>query len=211
MNVFLFGATGATGTAVLKLLLENNHHVKVLVRNPTAINFLSSPKLSVLEGDVFNPNSYQEALEGVDAVISTLGTGTKRVPTTVYSKGGFNIISAMRKTGVKRLVVLTAAAFDQTDPGNEKFIVKFIVRPLFKNIYADMISFENLLEKYNDIDWVCIRPTRLTSGGFTGKYRTKLNHCPNGGGKISRKDLADFIVKQLTSAEYIHQKPVVAY
>lgn len=211
MKVFLFGASGATGTEVLTLLLSKGHNVKVLVRTPERFNFPLSENLTVIKGDVTVIDTYQHALKDIDVVISTLGTGTKRKPTNVYSAGGQHIITAMRASGVTKLIVLTAAAFDLTDPGNDNFIVKFIVRPLFKNIYADMILLEQLLEKSMDVDWVCIRPARLTSKSYTGKYRITLNHCPKGGNKIGRKDLADFTVKQIQSREYIHLKPVIAY
>lgn len=211
MKIFLFGASGGTGKEVLRLLLSQGHQVKVLLRKPESFNFPSSKNLTIIKGDVTAINTYQYAFKDIDAVISTLGTGTDRKPTTVYSAGGRNIITTMRSSGVTKLIVLTAAAFDVTDPGNDNFIVKFIVRPLFKNIYSDMILLEQLLEEANDIDWVCIRPTRLVSKPYTGRYRINLNHCPKNGSKIGRKDLADFIVKQILSSNYNHLKPVIAY
>lgn len=211
MKIFLFGPSGGTGKEVLKLLLSQGHHVKVLVRTPERFNFPPSENLTVIKGDVAAIDTYKYTLNDINVVISTLGTGTNRKPTNVYSVGGQNIITAMWSSGVTKLIVLTAAAFDLTDPGNDNFIVKFIVRPLFKNIYSDMILLEQLLEKNLDIDWVCIRPARLISKSYTGKYRVGINHCPKGGNKIGRKDLADFIVKQIQSNEYIHLKPVIAY
>ena len=211
MNIFLFGASGATGAEVLTLLLSKAHHVRVLVRTPERFNYPSSKNLTVIKGDVTVIGTFEHALADIDVVISTLGTGTNRKPTNVYSVGGQNIINAMHAKGVTKLIILTAAAFDLTDPGNDNFIVRFIVRPLFKNIYSDMILFEQLLNKNLDIDWVCIRPTRLTSKSYTGKYRISLNHSRKGGNTIGRKDLADFIVKEIQSNEYIHLKPVIAY
>ncbi len=211
MKIFLFGASGATGTEVLTLLLLKGHHVKVLVRTPERFNFPMAENLTLIKGDVTVIDTFQHALNEIDVVISALGTGTNRNPTNVYSEGGQNIITAMLASGVTKLIVLTAAAFDLSDPGNDNFILKFIVRPLFKNIYSDMILLEQLLEKTTDIDWVCIRPARLTSKLYSGKYRINLNHCPKGGKKIGRKDLADFVIKQIESHEYIHLKPVIAY
>lgn len=140
-----------------------------------------------------------------------MGTGTRRKPTEIYSKGGQQIIAVMQKTGVKRLVTLTAGAFDPTDPATRSFIIKYIVQPLFKNIYADMQKWERILENSKDIDWTIIRPSRLTNGKEKGSCRAQLNHCPKGGSKISRSDLADFIVNYAIAPKYIHQKVAVAY
>lgn len=106
---------------------------------------------------------------------------------------------------------MTAAAFDPTEPQYNSFLLKYIVRPLFNNIYVDMQKWETILENSKDIDWSIIRPSRLTNGQAKGNYRIQLNHCPKGGGKISRKDLADFITKQINSDKYIHQKVSIAY
>lgn len=137
--------------------------------------------------------------------------GTSRKPTEIYSKGGQNIITQMQKANVKRLITLTSVAFDPTDPGNQKFIVKYIIQPLFKNIYADMQKWETILENNREINWTIIRPSRLTNGKQKGKYRIQLNHCPKDGGNINRSDLADLVVLQIHSEKYFHQKVAISY
>lgn len=210
MNIFLFGATGGTGKEILIKLLEQKHQVFVLARNPKALNN-ANDNLNIIEGSIYNPETYQDELSKCDLVISALGTGTSRKPTEIYSKGGKQIVAAMRKANVKRLITLTAGAFDPTDPATRSFIVKYIVQPLFKNIYSDMRKWEAILENSKDIDWTIIRPSRLLNGKEKGKYRIQLDHCPQGGRKINRIDLADFIVKQANANQYIHQKVAIAY
>ncbi|MEO7049705.1 MAG: NAD(P)H-binding protein [Ferruginibacter sp.] len=213
MTIFIFGATGGTGYDVLTKLLEEKHHVIVLARNPAVLDKIKNEynSLTIIQGSIYDIEIYQEELNKCDVVISTLGTGTARKPTDIYSKGGQQIIAAMRRSGIKRLITLTAAAFDPTDPGNKNFIVKRIVQPLFKNIYADMQMWEAILEQCIDMDWTIIRPSRLVNGNEKGNYRIQQNHSPDGGGKIGRKDLADFIIKQINSRRYIHQKVAIAY
>lgn len=212
MNILLFGATGGTGKEILVKLLEANHHVSVLVRNPENLTDISGHNnLDIIQGSIYNPDTYESAMNNCDLVISALGTGTSRKPTEIYSKGGQQIITAMQKANKKRLITLTAGAFDPTDPATRGFIVKYIVQPLFKNIYSDMQKWENILENSKDIDWTIVRPSRLLNGKEKGKYRVQLDHCPKGGSKISRKDLADFIIQQLDKETYVHQKPVIAY
>ena len=211
MKIFLFGATGRTGKEVLDQLLQQGYDVTVLVRSIIKLDYLKNSKLSIIEGDIFNPDSYKKELSKSDVVISTIGTGSSKKPTTIYSEGTGKIISVMKNAGIKKIIMVTAAAFDTTDPGANNFMVKYIARPLFKNIYSDMITLESMLENEKDINWICIRPPRLTNGKLTRKYRVKINHCPEGGWRISRKDLADFIVKQINSDEYTHKKPVISY
>ncbi len=210
MKVFLFGATGKTGIEILTKLLEEKHQVVALARNPDAIS-VSDSNLKILKGNIYNPETYQDELANCDIVISALGTGTSRKPTEIYSKGGQKIISAMQKASKKRLITLTAGAFDPTDPATQSVIIKYIVQPLFKNIYADMQQWETILENTNDIDWTIIRPSRLTNGQEKSNYRIQQNHCPKGGGKISRKDLAGFITKQINSTKFVRQKVAIAY
>lgn len=212
MNILLFGATGGTGKEILIKLLEANHHVSALVRNPETLTNISEHKhLDIIQGSIYNIDTYREAMSNCDLVISALGTGTSRKPTEIYSKGGQQIITAMRKANKKRLITLTAGAFDPTDPATQNFIVKYIVQPLFKNIYSDMQKWETILENSKDIDWTIVRPSRLTNGKEKGNYRVQLNHCPKGGSKISRKDLAGFIIQQSGKEMYVQQKPVIAY
>ncbi|MBM7421349.1 MULTISPECIES: NAD(P)-dependent oxidoreductase [Chryseobacterium] len=210
MNIFLFGATGGTGKEILIKILEQKHQVLALVRNPDALG-ITADNLKIIKGSIYNPETYQNELSQCDLVISALGTGTSRKPTEIYSKGGQQIISAMQKANVKRLMTLTAGAFDPTDPATQNWIIKYIVQPLFKNIYSDMQKWETVLENNKGIDWTIIRPSRLTNGKEKGKYRVQLNHCPKGGSKINRSDLSDFIVKQINSDKYIHQKVAIAY
>ena len=211
MKVFLFGATGRTGKEILTKLLEQKQQVFVLARNPDALD-IADDNLNIIKGNIFNPETYQTELSECDLVIAALGTGSSRKPTDIYSKGGQQIIMVMQKANVKRLITLTAAAFDPTDPATQSFIVKYIVQPLFKHIYSDMQQWEAILANNKDtIDWMIIRPTRLLNGNERGSYRIQLNHCPKGGDKINRKDLAHFIVKQISSNEFIHQKIAIAY
>lgn len=210
MNIFLFGATGGTGKEILIKLLEQKYQVFVLARNPEALAF-TNDKLKIINGSIFDLETYQEELSKCDVVISALGTGTSRNPTEIYSKGGQQIIAVMQRANVKRLITLTAGAFDPTDPATQSFIVKYIVQPLFRNIYSDMQKWETILENSKDIDWTIIRPSRLLNGKEKGKYRVQLDHCPKGGSKINRGDLAEFIIKQINSKEYIRKKVGIAY
>lgn len=215
MNVFLLGATGDTGYEVLKLLLQQNHQVTALVRTPSKLDLKNigsknANNLDIIQGGVFD-NTIENQMKGSDVVISALGTGKDNKYTEVYSEGGRNILEAMRNTGVKRLITITSGLIDMSDPSTDNFFLNRIIRPNFNKVYYDQTRWETVLDDTHDIDWTCVRPTYLVNKKPKGEYRIQNQHCPKGGRKISRADLADFIVKQMESDEYIMKKPVISY
>ena len=216
MQVFLLGATGSTGYETLKRLVQNGYEVKTLVRNPAKLNLAEiqesqTGQIEIIQGGVFEVEKLQEHFKGCEVVISALGTGTSNSYTEIYSEGGKNILSAMRVNGMKKLITITSGLIDLSDPSTDNFFLNRIIRPNYNKVYYDQTRWETILDENKDIDWICVRPPRLLNKPFTGNYRVKARHAPNGGTKISRADLADFIVKQIDSDEFVHQKPVVTY
>jgi putative NADH-flavin reductase len=216
MNVFLLGSTGSTGYEILKRLVMENHHVKVLVRDPnklkvTELNQKKENQLEVIQGGIFESEKLSTYFKECDLIISALGTGTNNTYTEIYSQGGRNILHAMRASRVKKLITITSGLIDMSDPSTDNFFLNRIIRPNFNKVYSDQTRWETILDDTNDITWICVRPTYLTNKAFTGKYRVQDRHCPKGGRRISRADLADFIVRQIDSDEYIFKKPVIAY
>lgn len=215
MNIFLLGATGGTGFEILKQLVRENHHVNTLVRTPSKLSLeglnIADDQITIIEGDLFDVDNLSHHLENSDVIISALGTGTQNKYTEIYSEGGRSILHAMRKAGLKKLITITSAIIDMSDPSTDSFFYHRIIRPTYNKIYYDQVRWETILEENQNIDWICVRPPYLTDKGFTGKYRVRERHCPKGGSKISRADLADFIVKQIDSDQFKHKKPVIAY
>ena len=211
MKVFLFGATGPTGQFLLSDLLNDGHQVTVLVRDSQKIQ-IKHNLLTIVVGDVYQSTSYQQAMSGCDIVISSLGTGSSLKPTTIYSVGGANILTAMQNNGVKKLITITSGGVQEDDPDIQKsFFYKYFGLRLFRHIYSDMTKWEKTLEQSKDIDWIIVRPTYLKNSKLTKNYRVRNGLSAEKGWKISRADLADFITKQITSDEFIHQKPTLAY
>jgi len=212
MKIVLWGATGLTGCEVLYQALNGGHEVKAVARNPGLIE-AEHANLSVVRGDALNPQSVQEAVDGGEVVISTLGSGASfaqaRKPTTIYSEGFANIVAAMRKHDIRRFIALTSVG--TVDDPYEPFFHKRIVRPLIRATYDDMRKAENYLAGCDDLDWVVIRPMRLLNTSRTGKYRTAVDILPPGGIGISRADLAEFILKQVCTDEHLRSYLTIAY
>jgi putative NADH-flavin reductase len=102
MKIVIFGAAGATGRILVERALAQGHEVTAFDRQPKALN-IQHPKLTLVQGDVFNPSQVEEAIARQEVVISVLGVGPG-VTTPVCSKGTEHIVAAMQKLGVKRFI-----------------------------------------------------------------------------------------------------------
>jgi len=215
MKIFLLGATGSTGYEILKRLVAENHSIKLLVRNPSKLSLAelkpATNQVEIIQGEVFESEKLTQHFKDSDIIISALGTGKDNLYTEIYSAGGRNMLNAMRLNNIRKLITITSGLIDMSDPSTDNFFLNRIIRPNYNKVYYDQTRWETILDDTKDINWICVRPTNLVDKPLTGKYRVNLNHCPKGGWKIARADLADFIVKQITSDEYVHRKPVVAY
>ena len=209
-KIIVFGASGGTGKQVVHEALNAGYEVTVIVRNVEDYIF-GHPLLEIIQGDVFEPDTFKKAMMGKDAVVSCLGYN-KREPTTLYSEGIKNIMKAMQTANVKRLICLSNSSVEI--PQNASFIVKFeiknIFQRLFKYRYADMLLMENIL-KDSGLNWTVIRPSRLLNSLKTGKYRTSINKNPIKPSAISRKDLADYIFHHLFDEKIYKSKVEISY
>lgn len=211
MKLVVFGATGGTGQQVMEQALAHGHEVTAIARSPNAIAF-TAPRLSVVQGDILQRDSVERAVAGHDAVISAVGTHSGRTPTTLYSAGITNLLHAMQKHGLRRLVAVTAAGYLHNP--RDGFLLRSIVRPLisylFAESYADMQRMEALLQA-STIDWTIVRPTRLLDGKRTGSYRCVSQEGVPNGWSINRADVADYILTHLNDPASIHAAVALAY
>ncbi len=209
-KIIVFGATGGTGKLVVEQALKTGYHVTVVIRNPEAF-IIQHENLEIIKGDVFQPWTFENAINDKDVVVSCLGI-QKREPTTVYSEGVGNIIHAMQNENVNRIICLSAAAV--IIPPKSSFIMKFvtknILQRIFKYSYTDMLIMEKMLHETN-LNWTVIRPPWLRDTGHTGKYRISINEPLRNPSKISRADLADYIVKHLTDEKTFKAMIEISY
>ena len=209
MNLLVFGATGGTGREVVKQALEGGSTVTAFVRDPGKLD-IKHPNLKVVRGDVMDIVSVEQAVEGQEAVVCLLGGGQKRTG-TVRSEGTEHIIKAMEKAGIQRFICQSTLGTGESW-GNLNFFWKYIMFGfLLREVFADHEKQESHV-KQSCLDWTIIRPGALVDGEQTGSYKhgfpgddktSKL--------KISRADVADFILKQLKDNSYIHKTPALSY
>jgi putative NADH-flavin reductase len=209
MKLAIFGASGPTGKLVVQQALEQGHRVTAFVRSPEKFT-QSHSDLTVIKADALSPSTFENHLKGHDVVLSALGIGQSFKDTALYSESGKNIIEAMRKSGVNKFICLTSGGVEDDDPSFE-FIYKLIFKRLLRKPYNNMKKLESYLQSVNDIDWIIVRPSRLVDTPLTGVYRVSARYAPKGGSKISRADLAQFMLKQLNSNEWLRKTPTLTY
>ena len=209
VKMAVFGATGRTGRLVVERALGDGHEVVVLVRDPGKLG-ASHERLRVVEGNVLIPSKVEEAVAEADVVLSALGhtkTSTADVPT----RGTRNIVAAMHKHGVRRLVSLTGAGV--SDPGDRPKVVDRVFAGLLKVLQKDVLEdAEQHAEviRGSGLDWTIVRAPRLTDGPETGEYRVGTVG-QNSGTKISRADVASFMLRGLRNDAYVSQAPMISY
>src|SRR5260370_35527491 len=169
MKIAVVGATGRTGLQVVEQAVARGDDVIALARQPEAMP--RRPGMVGAAADVLDRAVLVEALAGADAVVSTLGIGTSRQPTVVYSDGIANVLHAMGAHGIKKLAVISAvpAAPRAEQPFLQRRMIIPILARVFGATYADMPPIEALL-RGSDLDWVCLPPPQLVCKNSTSRY-----------------------------------------
>jgi putative NADH-flavin reductase len=197
MKLTIFGATGGTGRCLTEQAIAAGHEVTVVVRDPARLGVRGPAavpdrggRLHVVTADVMDPAAIIPAVEGADAVLSALGPRGSG-PTTVSQDSARSIISAMQKSGVRRLVTVSGSVV--TDAG-EGPVMRYLAKPLtrrtlLRHVCADMRRAEDEV-RHSHLDWTIMRPPRLTGKPATGTYRTALDRNLPRGYTVSRADLA---------------------
>jgi len=205
-RVMIIGATGGTGRQLVQQALEQGHQVTAFVRDPSRLK-IEHANLRVAKGDVLDYASVEAAMRGQSAVLSALGHKRFFYPNKIQSDGMRNILRAMKACDVPRLICETALGIGNS-VGRLGLPHTFFIMPLILAFYMwDKLRQEELIAA-SDRDWVIVRPGVLTNGEATGSYR----HGPKVGSylwpvRISRADVADFMLKQLNDDEYVGAAP----
>lgn len=207
MKIIVFGSTGTIGKYVIKQALDEGHQVTAFARDITKIR-LSHKMLSKVTGDVMDPTSVDATIPDHDVVMVVLGAGRKG---GVRSIGTRNIINAMKAHDMKRLICQSSIGVGDSRI-NLNFFWKYIMFGLLlRPAYADHELQEHYVRR-SELDWTIVRPSAFIDGDRTGVYRhgiLDVEECPSL--KISRADVADFLLKQLTDLRYMHQSPSLSY
>ena len=203
MKIAIFGASGKTGILTVYQALDKGHYVTAFARKSSSVT-IQHKKLLIIQGDILEYEKVKSAVEGQDVIISTIGVESRK-QTHVLSEGTRNIIQAMEECNVKRFICMSSAGILGNDAG---IIFGKIMMPLFlRHVFMDKVRQMKILQE-SKLDWIIIRPTRLTDAPKTGKY--KITAGSPASGRVPRADVADFMLKLLTDKKYDRQMPAIA-
>ena len=205
MRIVVLGATGGTGSEVVRQAISAGHEVVPVVRDPERLHV---PGALAIRANVMDPDTLVPAMEGADAVVSALGP-RRGEPSGVLTGAARATLPAMAKSGVRRLVIVSASGFFPEE--GDGFVTRVIAKPLLQRLLrgsaADARQMEALVTA-SDSDWTIMRPPRLTNGPRR-EYRTAADR--HAGSTISRADLADAILGAVADHSTIGHRVGVAY
>jgi putative NADH-flavin reductase len=208
MRILIVGASHGIGLEATRQALEAGHDVRAFARSAPTMP-LTHERLEKCRGDALDEGDVGNALDGVNAVLQTLGIAATQMfrPVTLFSAATRVLIAAMQARDVRRLVAVTGFG-----AGASKASISVLQRwpyeLVFGRAYADKSVQERLIEA-SGLDWTIVRPGVLTGGPRTRRYRVLDEPSAWRNGIISRADVADFLVKQLEDRRYVRKAPVL--
>jgi putative NADH-flavin reductase len=211
MSIVVFGANGPTGRLLVAHALAAGHQVIAVTRRPDKFP-QQHPNLTVARADVLDASAVEGVVSGADAILSTLGAPYGRKQVAVYSVGARNILTAMERHQVRRLVVVSSSATDPKPYADAGFFFNRVVQPfvvnvLGKTVYEDMRRMEELIRN-SEVDWTIVRPSGLFDADFVSDYELAENHIA--GRFTARSDLAAAMLAQIDDERYVRKILAIA-
>ena len=211
MKILVFGANGPTGQILTAQALAEGHEVAAFTRHPDAFPRLGA-SLLVVAGDVADRDAVEAAVAGQDAIVSTLGVPFGRQPVSVYSTGVTNMIEAMGRHGVKRLVCVSSSTMSPHPEQEGGVIFRKVMQPYVENVlgrtvYDDMRRMEEIV-RASSTDWTIVRPSGLFTFGSVTDYQVAEDHLP--GRFTAREDLADCLLRQTSDRSFVDRIAAVS-
>ena len=191
MKLLVLGATGGTGLEIVRQATQRGHHITAFVRFPEKLKPFNG-RINLEQGNLLDSIQLEKVIQGHDAVLSAFGP---RVPVSktdahLLEQFATGLTQAMLHTAVRRVVVESVAFLFK-----EAIIppAYFLGKLFFPGMVADASAMENVFEE-SGLDWTMARPPELTDKPYTGKYRVREGRLPLFGFRISRADVADFML-----------------
>ncbi len=210
MRVLIVGATGGTGRQLVSQALELGHEVTAFARSRDRLR-IQHERLRLMQGNVLDYPSLEAAVRGHDAVLCALGHKRWFYPNRILSAGTRNLVRAMETHGVRRLVCETALGIADSR-GRAGLAYTLFVAPFILPFYFRDKERQEAVIRASSLDWVIVRPGALSNGPRRGGYL----HGPDVGHwlwpcRISRAEVAEFMLRQLADDTYLGRSPGICW
>ncbi|MDQ1913775.1 SDR family oxidoreductase [Paenibacillus sp. GD4] len=206
MKLLILGATGRVGSRIVADAFRDGHEVVALVHEPNTLA-VTGGWLTVIQGNAINKDDIRIAMQGADAVFSSLGTDGA----TTLSESMNVVIQEMNQQGIRRIVSVGTAGIlrSRTNPDLYRYQSSESLRRSTFAAEEHRRVYELL--QHSELDWTIVCPTYLPNGDRLGTYRVESDFLPEGGTSISVSDTAEFAYRQINSAEYNRTRVGIAY
>lgn len=203
-RVLVIGATGGTGRELVRQALARGMTVTALVRQPGRLG-ITDPKLREVVGNILDAATVEAAVEGQQAVLCALGHKRFLGPSRILSDGTWHLVGAMERHGVRRLVCESSLGVGHSAFRLGLYYTLFVIPVILPFYYWDKTVQEMELAE-SSLQWIIVRPGVLTNGAARGTVR----HGEMVGSylltrRVSRADVAGFMLDQLTSDQYLRR------
>ncbi len=205
MNVLIIGAAGKTGSIVVERAVAAGHHVTAFVHD--AATYRAPANVRVVAGDASDQASVDKAMAGQDAVIDTIGGKAPYRTTTLERSVAGAVVAAMKANGVKRVIVISAFGVGDSADQAGWFVEHVIVPTWLRGSTEDKAAMEAII-RASGFAFVIVRPAMLTDDDATGSVKVFQGH--DTAHKISRADVAQFCVDQLTRDDHVGRAVTIA-
>lgn len=210
-TIALFGATGPTGKHIIEEALKQGYSLSVYTRDAKKLESFAG-RVKIVVGDLSDQDAIAKCINGANVVISALGpNGLKVQGDKPVMHGLANIIAAMHHAGVRRLIQISTAAY--RDPKDSFVFKAHAFALLFKVIarkgFEDIKATGELIAN-SDLDWTLVRIPNLKDGPSDGNVTVGWYGKTNLGTKLSRGNLAKFLVNQIVDKAFVRAAPAIA-
>ena len=208
MRLLVLGATGGTGLEVLRQGLAQGHDVTAFVRNPAKLP-VADARLHVVAGALPADRAPLEAaLSGHDAVVCSLGVRNAFKSGGLIANAMRVLVPAMERARARRLLLVSANGVGETY-ARSPLVPRIMYRLLLGDIFADKAAGEAIV-RASSLEWTIAYPVLLTDGPRTGQYRAGEALELRGMPKISRADVADFLLRELAGRAFVRKGVVLS-
>lgn len=209
MKLLVIGASHGVGLNVVQQALQEGHGITTVARRPDRM-VIRHKRLTVIKGDILDSRIIEEAVNGQDAVCVAIGAKPIRRYVYVFSRGTHYVVEAMKRVSCRRLVCVTGIGAGESK-GHGGFLYDRIFHPLLlKPLYEDKDRQEFIVRE-SGLDWVIVRPGFLTNGPRTGRFHVLTDLTEVTASRISRADVAHFILQETREMRYRSQAPLLTY
>ena len=212
MKIAIFGATGATGRLLTERCLADGYEVAALVRRPA--EFMYAGRVRMVEGSAFDAKAVRLTVEGADVVLSALGARSLRRE-EVLERVVPLIVEAMQQSGVRRIIALGSAgaledSLKKQPAWRRWFVQKMVYNTFLKWAVASQVAQWKTLSG-SGLDWTMVMPPMLLNKPGRGMFRVDGEALPRNGARISREDVADFMMAQIGSQVWVGKGVYIAW